>query len=339
MRKNITLTGITTTGTPHLGNYVGAIRPAIRSSDKKDHKSFFFLADYHALIKNHDRELVYASTKQVAACWLALGLNTDNVFFYRQSDIPEIAELAWILNCMTAKGLMNRSHAYKSAVQTNIEKGEDSDLGITMGLFSYPILMAADILLFQADKVPVGRDQIQHVEMARDIAQRFNHVYGKIFQLPEVAIDENIDTLVGLDGKKMSKSYNNTIPIFSSENQLKKNINKIKTNLLEPGQPKNPADSIVFQFWKAFASKAQTDEMREKFRNGISWGEAKSELFELINEQLLEPRKRYNQLISEPKKIETLLIEGAERAREISRPFIKKVREAVGIKTLIKPNK
>ncbi len=334
MEKKITLTGITTTGTPHLGNYVGAIRPAVISSRRANEKSFFFLADYHALIKNNDKNLIYTSTKEVAASWLALGLDTDNAIFYRQSDIPEIAELAWILNCVTAKGLMNRSHAYKNAVQNNVEGNEDTDYGITMGLFSYPVLMAADILLFEASVVPVGRDQIQHVEMARDIAQRFNHIYGQTFRLPEVKIDQNVDTLVGLDGRKMSKSYNNTIPIFGSEKQLKKSINKIKTNLLEPGQPKDPDDSIIFQFWKAFAPQPQIDEMRNKFLDGISWGEAKKELFNLINSELAEPREKYNQLMAHPEKIESLLIEGAYKAREISLPFIKEIRKAVGITTL-----
>ncbi len=334
MEKSIILTGITTTGTPHLGNYVGAIRQAIKSSRYSNQTSFFFLADYHALIKSKDKNLVYNSTTAVAASWLALGLNTDNTIFYRQSDIPEITELTWILNCVTAKGLMNRSHAYKSAVQINYENKEDVDFGVTMGLFSYPILMAADILLFRANTVPVGRDQIQHVEMARDIAQRFNHLYGKFFELPQARIDQNIDTLIGLDGRKMSKSYNNIIPIFATEKQLKKSINKIKTNLLEPGQPKDPQDSLVFQFWKAFGSEKQIKEMRQKFKTGISWGDAKQELFELINKDLAEPREKYNQLIAEPKKIESLLKEGAQKAREISLPFMKEIREAVGLKTL-----
>ena len=334
MEKKVTLTGITTTGTPHLGNYVGAIRPALISIRLSQEISYFFLADYHALIKNNDKNLIYTSTTEVAASWLALGLDTENAVFYRQSDIPEIAELAWILSCVTAKGLMNRSHAYKSAVQNNIEGNEDTDYGITMGLFTYPVLMAADILLFKASVVPVGRDQIQHVEMARDIAQRFNHIYGQIFPLPEVKIDQNVDILVGLDGRKMSKSYNNTIPIFGSEKQLKKSINKIKTNLLEPGQPKDPDDSIVFQFWKAFAGQPQIDEMRNKFLNGISWGEAKKELFNLINTELAEPREKYNQLMAQPEKIESLLIEGALKARKISSPFIKEIRKAVGINTL-----
>ena len=276
MTKKRVLTGITTSGTPHLGNYVGAIRPAIQESLSGDCDSFFFLADYHALIKCQDPELVHKSTLEIASSWLALGLNPDHVTFYRQSDIPEITELTWILTCMTAKGLVNRAHAYKSAVQLNGINGEDSDFGINMGLFSYPILMAADILMFNADVIPVGRDQVQHIEMARDIGQRFNHHYGNYFTLPNAKVDDELSVLNGLDGRKMSKSYQNTIPLFLEEKQLRKHINKIKTNLLEPGEPKNPDDSTVFQIWRAFASVEKSDEMRKDFANGIAWGEAKS---------------------------------------------------------------
>ena len=222
MSKKRVLTGITTSGTPHLGNYVGAIRPAIEASQSGEFESFFFLADYHALIKAQDPDLVHRSTLEIAAAWLALGLDTDNVTFYRQSDIPEIPELTWLLTCMTAKGMMNRAHAYKASVQANIEAGEDEDMAITMGLFSYPILMAADILMFNAHHIPVGRDQIQHVEMARDIAQRFNHHYGEHFVLPAAQVDDDVAILQGLDGRKMSKSYGNTIPLFLGEKQLKK---------------------------------------------------------------------------------------------------------------------
>ena len=221
MTKKRVLTGITTSGTPHLGNYVGAIRPAIQESLSGDCDSFFFLADYHALIKCQDPELVHKSTLEIASSWLALGLNPDQVTFYRQSDIPEITELTWILTCMTAKGLVNRAHAYKSAVQLNGINGEDSDFGINMGLFSYPILMAADILMFNADVIPVGRDQIQHIEMARDIGQRFNHHYGNYFTLPNAKVDDELSVLNGLDGRKMSKSYGNTIPLYLSEKQLR----------------------------------------------------------------------------------------------------------------------
>ena len=334
MSQKRVLTGITTSGTPHLGNYVGAIRPAIAASQDSSIESFFFLADYHALIKCQDPEAVHQSTLEIAAAWLALGLDPEQVVFYRQSDIPEIPELTWFLTCMTAKGLMNRSHAYKAAVQANQEAGEDDDLAITMGLFSYPTLMAADILMFNASDIPVGRDQIQHVEMARDIAQRFNHHYGEHFVLPTAKVDDNVAVLQGLDGRKMSKSYNNTIPLFLTEKKLKKHINKIKTNLLEPDEPKDPDESAVFQLLQAFATKQQTADMRQKFAEGIAWGEAKKQLFELINGQLAEPRERYNQLIESPAEVEKILQKGGERARQHSAALIAKVRKSVGIRPL-----
>lgn len=334
MGKDRILTGITTTGTPHLGNYVGAIRPAVIASKSQDIESFYFLADYHALIKCQNPDEIHRSTLEIAASWMALGLDTDNAIFYRQSDIPEIPQLTWLLSCMTAKGLMNRSHAYKAAVQDNEAANEDADFGITMGLFSYPVLMAADILLFNAGKIPVGRDQIQHVEMARDIAQRFNHHYGEHFVLPEALVDDNVALLQGLDGRKMSKSYGNAIPLFVSEKQLKKHINKIITNLLEPGEPKDPDSSAVFQIWQAFASPEQSREMRNEFARGIAWGEAKKRLFELVNKELAPARARYEELLDAPQEVEAVLQAGARRAREISQPFIAKLRRAVGIRPL-----
>ncbi|BFM11510.1 tryptophan--tRNA ligase [Simiduia litorea] len=335
MSKQRILTGITTTGTPHLGNYVGAIRPAIEASHDSNNLSFYFLADFHALIKCHDPALVHQSTREIAATWLALGLNTDNVVFYRQSDVPEIPELCWMLNCMAAKGLMNRAHAYKASVAANEEAGEDPDFGVTMGLYSYPVLMAADILMFNANKVPVGKDQIQHVEMARDIAARFNHHYGTHFVLPEATVDDDVAVLQGLDGRKMSKSYGNTIPLFLDEKPLKKHINKVKTNLLEPGEPKDTADSTVFQLWQAFATPEQTQYMREQFAAGIAWGEAKKQLHELINGQLCEAREKYAELLSNPTHIENELQKGAEKARSYSVPFLKELRSAVGIKPIV----
>ncbi len=334
MSKQRILTGITTTGTPHLGNYVGAIRPAIVASQAAEVQSFYFLADFHALIKCQDPAQVHQSTREIAATWLALGLDTNNAIFYRQSDVPEIPQLCWILTCMAAKGLMNRAHAYKAAVDANLEAGEDPDYGITMGLYSYPVLMAADILMFNANKVPVGKDQIQHIEMARDIAARFNHHYGEHFALPEAQVDENVAVLQGLDGRKMSKSYGNTIPLFLPEKQLKKSINKIITNLLEPGQPKDPDTSTVFQIWQAFATETQTAEMRQAFADGIAWGEAKRQLFELINGQLAEARERYEGLLANPGHIEDVLQAGADKARAYSQPMLEKVRSAVGIKAL-----
>jgi tryptophanyl-tRNA synthetase len=331
MSKQRVLTGITTTGTPHLGNYVGAIRPAIAASTAADTESFLFLADYHALIKCQDPAVVRQSSKEIAATWLALGLDTERAVFYRQSDIPEITELTWVLCCNAAKGLMNRAHAYKAAVQANEEAGEDPDFGVTMGLFSYPVLMAADILMFGAHKVPVGRDQIQHVEMARDIAQRFNHNFAPLFTLPEAVVEDHVAVLQGLDGRKMSKSYNNTIPLFLPEKQLRKAINKIKTNLLEPGEPKDPDDSTVFQVWSAFAAPEETARMRREFVQGIAWGEAKKQLFELVNDTLAAARERYFQLMDDPGHIEQVLKRGAERARAFSTPLLAQVREAVGI--------
>ncbi|MFN2328761.1 MAG: tryptophan--tRNA ligase [Chromatocurvus sp.] len=334
MSEQRVLTGITTTGTPHLGNYVGAIRPAIAASTQPDQQSFFFLADYHALIKCQDPEQVRRSSLEIAATWLAFGLDTDRAIFYRQSDIPEIPELTWILNCNAAKGLMNRAHAYKAAVQANEEAGEDPDFGITMGLFCYPVLMAADILMFGAQRIPVGRDQIQHVEMARDIAQRFNHNFAEVFTLPEAVVDDNGAVLQGLDGRKMSKSYNNTIPLFDTQKRLQKSINRIKTNLLEPGEPKSTDDSALFQIWAAFADDSETVRMRQAFADGIAWGEAKKQLFELVNDHLAPARDYYLELMDDPGHIESVLQKGAQRAREYSAPLMQQVREAVGIASM-----
>jgi tryptophanyl-tRNA synthetase len=332
MTKATVLTGITTTGTPHLGNYVGAIRPAIAASKNENVAPFYFLADYHALIKCQEPDRVRQSSLEIAATWLALGLDTSNAVFYRQSDVPEILELTWILTCVTAKGLMNRAHAYKASVAENEQGGEkDPDKGVTMGLFSYPILMAADILMFKADKVPVGKDQIQHIEMARDIAARFNHIYGEHFTLPEAVVEEHGATLLGLDGRKMSKSYNNTIPLFEPEKKLRKLINKIKTNSLEPGEPKDPDTCTLFSIYQAFATKAEVSEIRQRYADGIGWGEMKQVLFEYINEHITPARERYEALMQAPDHIEQQLQEGARKARAISIPFLKELRDAVGI--------
>jgi tryptophanyl-tRNA synthetase len=288
MSKRTVLTGITTTGTPHLGNYVGAIKPAIQASHGEGIQSCYFLADYHALIKCRDPGVVHQSTLEIAATWLALGL----------------------------------------------EKGEDADFAIAMGLFSYPVLMAADILMFNAHDVPVGRDQVQHLEMARDIAQRFNHFFGEHFVLPEAVIDDNVAVLPGQDGRKMSKSYNNTIPLWLPEKKLRKSIMRIVTNSLEPGEPKQTEDSALFAIYSAFASVAQREEMERAFRDGIAWGAAKQQCFELINSELSEARLIYEELISNPSRIEIQLQRGAERAREIAVPFMKQLRSAVGIRPL-----
>lgn len=340
-QKERILTGITTTGTPHLGNYVGAIRPAINASKNQDNEVFYFMADFHALIKSQDPEAVHQSSMEIAATWLALGLDTENATFYRQSDIPEIPQLTWILNCVCAKGLLNRAHAYKGAVDANVAEGEDPDKAVTMGLFSYPVLMAADILMFGAKKVPVGRDQIQHIEMARDMGQRFNHIYAKkepLFILPEAMVDDNVALLQGLDGRKMSKSYGNTIPLFLPEKKLQKSINKIVTNLQEPGEPKDTETSAVFQIYQAFANAEQTAEMRQAYADGIGWGDAKKRLFNLINEEIGEARERYNDLLSRPADIEDILQQGAQKARAISVPMLEKVRDAVGLRSFNVPH-
>ncbi len=332
MSKQTWLTGITTSGTPHLGNYVGAIRPAVEASRNAEHEGFYFLADYHAMIKNQDPGLLRQSRQEISAAWIALGLDTDHATFYRQSDIPEIMELTWMLTCLTAKGLMNRAHAYKAVVQENVvSEAADPDKGITMGLFSYPILMSADILMFKATHVPVGRDQIQHLEMARDIAQRFNHHYGDLFVLPQVVVEERASVLAGLDGRKMSKSYGNTIPLFDTAKKLRKSIMKIKTNSQEPGEPKDPDGNTVFEIYRAFATDEQTAQMRDAFAAGIGWGDAKQRLFELVDAVLSEPRERYNELMADPAQVDTILAHGAEKARETSRPYLQQLREAVGI--------
>ena len=334
MSKRTVLTGITTTGTPHLGNYVGAIKPCIEASHEDDVNSYYFLADYHSLVKNKDPGKMRQSTLEIAATWLALGLDTDRAAFYRQSDIPEIPELTWIITCSTAKGLMNRAHAYKAVVAENVEAGEDPDFAINMGLFSYPILMAADILMFGSTHVPVGKDQIQHLEMARDIAQRFNHHYGEILVLPEAVTSEHVAVLPGKDGRKMSKSYNNTIPLWLPEKKLRKAIMQIVTNSLEPGEPKGLDDSALYAIYAAFADEQQRAEMRQAYADGIAWGEAKQRTFELINGELAEARERYKQLVAHPARIEETLVEGAAKARAFATPYLARIREAVGLKSL-----
>ena len=335
MTQEIYLTGITTTGTPHIGNYVGAIRPSIAASKDPEKKNYYFLADFHALAKNEDPDKISQSTLEIAAAWLALGMDTKNSVFYRQSDIPEIPELTWILTSMTAKGLMNRAHSYKAAVQANIENGDkDPDKGITMALYSYPILMAADILLFRSTKVPVGRDQKQHVEMARDIAQRFNHHYGDILVLPQPVIDDHTAVLAGLDGRKMSKIYNNTIPLFAPEKKLRKFIMKIKTNSLEPGEPKDIEGSTLFDIYKAFATAEETAAVEKQFAEGIAWGAMKQQLFEYINDHIGPTREEYDRLIADPSIVEAELQKGAQRAREVATPYMDKIRSAIGIRRL-----
>ena len=328
------LTGITTSGTPHLGNYVGAIRPAVRASLAAGVESFYFLADYHALIKVGEPARIQRSTLEIAATWLAAGLDPERVIFYRQSDVPEIPELTWLLTCVTGKGLLNRAHAYKASVDKNVAAGSDPDADVTAGLFMYPVLMAADILMFKAHKVPVGRDQIQHIEMARDIAQSFNHLYGESLVLPEAVIEASVATLPGLDGRKMSKSYDNTIALFAPREQLKKQIAGILTDSRAPGEPKACEGSALFEIYQAFASAEETDALRVAYAEGIAWGDAKALLFERIDREVAPMRAHYEALMSEPAKIEATLQAGALRARALATPFMATLRQSVGLRNL-----
>jgi tryptophanyl-tRNA synthetase len=328
------LTGITTSGTPHLGNYVGAVRPTVRASRLPHVDSFYFLADYHALIKVGDPARVQRSTLEIAATWLACGLDPEAVTFYRQSDIPEIPELTWLLTCVSGKGMLNRAHAYKASVDKNTAAGTDPDAGVTAGLFMYPVLMAADILMFNAHQVPVGRDQIQHIEMARDIAASFNHLYGEHFTLPEAAIEEHVATLPGLDGRKMSKSYDNTIPLFVPREQLRKLIMGIVTDSRAPGEPKDTEGSALFQIYQAFASPEETAALAQAYASGIAWGEAKQALFERLDQEIAPMRTVYEELLRNPTALEKTLKMGAEKARAIASPFTQRLRHAVGLRPL-----
>ncbi len=335
MSKTRVLTGITTSGTPHLGNYVGAIRPAIATSRMPGVESFYFLADYHALVKTSEPARVQRSTLEIAAAWLACGLDPQSVWFYRQSDIPEITELTWLVTCVAGKGLLNRAHAYKASVDRNRAEGEDDDAGISAGLFMYPVLMAADILLFNAHKVPVGRDQVQHIEMARDFGQRFNHLYGDHFNMPEAAIEEQVATLPGLDGRKMSKSYDNTIPMFAPRAELKKLIAGILTDSRAPGEAKDTEGSALFQIYQAFATPDETTAMRQAYAEGIGWGDAKQKLFERIDAEVSPLREQYEALIAKPAAIEAILRDGAQRLRiSHATPAMQALRGAVGLRDL-----
>ncbi|HQZ56969.1 MAG TPA: tryptophan--tRNA ligase [Ottowia sp.] len=328
------MTGITTSGTPHLGNYVGAIRPAVRASRQPGVQSFYFLADYHALIKCDDPARVQRSTLEIAASWLAAGLDPEHVTFYRQSDIPEIPELTWLLTCVTGKGLLNRAHAYKAMLDKNAAAGADPDSDVTAGLFMYPVLMAADILMFKAHQVPVGRDQIQHIEMARDIAASFNHLYGEHLVPPEALIDEHVALLPGLDGRKMSKSYDNVIALFGPREQLRRQIMSIVTDSRAPGEPKDTEGSALYAIYRAFADDAEAADFARAFADGIGWGDAKQRLFERIDAEMGPMRERYQHLMAHPGEVETLLRRGADKARALATPLMRELRQAVGLRAL-----
>jgi tryptophanyl-tRNA synthetase len=331
------LTGITTTGTPHLGNYVGSIRAAVRASRRPGVRSFYFLADYHALIKCDDPARIQRSTLEIAASWLAAGLDPEQVTFYRQSDIPEIPELTWLLTCVTGKGVLNRAHAYKAMLDRNAATGADPDTDVTAGLFMYPVLMAADILMFSAHQVPVGRDQIQHIEMARDMAASFNHLYGEHLVPPEALIDDNVALLPGLDGRKMSKSYDNTIALFGPREQMRRQIMGIVTDSRAPGEPKATEGSALYQIYRAFAADDEAAAFARAFADGIAWGDAKQQLFERIEREIGPMRARYEHLVTHPEEVEAALQAGARKARAIAAPFMRTLRHAVGLRPLEAP--
>lgn len=332
MTHKVALTGIKPTGTPHIGNWLGAIRPGLTLAETPGTRAIYFIADYHALTAVQEPAALRHMTYDVAATWLALGLDPERTLIYRQSDIPEVFELSWILACMTTKGWMNKAHAYKAAVDRNQAAGEtDLDVGINIGVYTYPVLMAADILLFDSDVVPVGKDQVQHIEIARDIAQRVNHLYGEVLKLPEAHVVDNVAIVPGLDGRKMSKSYGNVIPLFLPPKQLRKVINRIVTDSTPPEVPKDPESSHIFQIYRAIASAAETDALAARYRAGIGWGEAKAALFDVLDAGLAPARERYAALMADTAQIDRVLADGAQRARVIAGQTLSRVRAAIGI--------
>jgi tryptophanyl-tRNA synthetase len=338
MMKRI-LTGITASGTPHIGNYIGAIKPAIDMAKNPSYDCHYFVADYHSLVKLWDPIKRRQYIHEISAAWLALGLDIETATLYRQSDVPETFEIYWILTSLTAKGLLNRAHAYKALVAENLAQppleglhDPDPDAGITMGLFNYPMLMAADILTPKAELIPVGKDQIQHIEIARDIGARFNHIYGETFPLPEALIDDTVPILPGLDGRKMSKSYGNTIPLFAPEKELQKLINKIKTNSQPPEEPKNPEGCPLLQIYRCFATASNVEELIHRYHQGIGWGEVKKILFEAVNQHLSAPRQEYLRLLDTPQEIERALKIGAEKARTLAKATLEEMKDKIGMR-------
>ena len=328
--KKIALSGIKPTGTLHIGNYLGMIKPAFDLIE--NYQTLYFVADYHALTTLKDKLRLNRYVYDVAATLLALGLDPQKVIFFRQSDIPQIFEFTWILSCFTAKGLLNRAHAYKAAVETNINDGKQPDADINAGLFNYPVLMAADILLYGSHFVPVGQDQRQHVEIARDIAVALNHLYEEVLTVPEALIQERVMTIPGVDGRKMSKNYNNTIPIFSDPDTLRKQVMRIVTDSKRPEDPKNPDECSVYSIFKYFASPEAIESRHKAYLNGgLAYSEIKQELFELLNDFFGRRRDTYLQLRDDKHHLDHILNQGAESARAIAGPVLENVRRAIGI--------
>ena len=330
--KQIALTGLKPSGAPHIGNYLGMLKPSLELAEK--FQALYFIPDYHALTTVRDRKQLADLTYQAAATWLALGLNPDEGIIYRQSDIPEVFELAWALSCFTAKGLLNRAHAYKAIVDDNIAAGREADKNINIGLFTYPVLMAADILLFGTHFVPVGLDQQQHLEITRDVALTFNKNYGNVLTIPEAVIRKEVMTIPGTDGRKMSKSYNNVIPIFAPPDQVLKPVKRIVTDSKRPEEPKDPDECNIFAIYQHFAEADAVAAKRQLYlEGGLAYGAMKQELFELLDSAFADKRDRYNALMNNTDELDRILENGAEKARAIAAPIMAKVRKAIGVST------
>lgn len=330
MKKRV-LTGIKPTGYAHLGNYFGAIKQAIELSKNPDYECFYFIADNHALTTLKSAQEMKEYTYNIACTWLACGLDPEKVVFYRQTDVPEVFHLSWILSNVTPKGLMNRAHAYKAKVEENTANGTDIDSGVNMGLYNYPILMAADILLFGSNYVPVGLDQKQHIEIARDIAEAFNKKYGETFVIPEGLYEKDVSVLVGLDGRKMSKSYNNTIQLFTDEKTLQKSINRIVTDSRLPGEPKDE-DCTLALLYKTFATEEQYKNFAQELKNGLGWGEAKKQLFALANEYIKPMREKFYYYMENKHLVDEILLKGAQKARVVAEKYYQKTLKNIGVK-------
>lgn len=319
------LTGIQSTGRPHLGNLLGAIIPAVEFSKASDHESLYFIADMHSLTSIRDAEVLRHNTYSVAASWLAFGFDTDKHIFYRQSDVPMVTELTWYLNCFAPFPMLANAHSFK-------DKSNRRGLAdVNAGLFTYPVLMAADILMYEANFVPVGKDQIQHLEITRDIASAFNHVYGETFVLPEAKTDETVMTVPGLNGEKMSKSYGNIIDVFEADKPLRKTIMSIITDSTPLEEPKDTESDTVFKLYSLLASPEEIETMRQNYSiGGYGYGHAKQALYELIIRKYAKERELFSYYMNNLPEIDKKLHEGAEKAKAIARPVLQRVRQKLG---------
>ena len=323
----LTITGIKPTGRPHLGNYLGMMQPALELA--RPGEALFFVADYHALTIP-PAEQVRERVLDLAATLIAFGLDTERNILYRQSDLPELCELTWILGCTCPKGLLNRAHAYKAAVADNEARGRAADQGIGAGLFSYPVLMAADILAHRAEAVPVGRDQRQHVEIARDVAESFNRIYGPVLVVPEAVVDERVMTVPGLDGRKMSKSYGNQIPLSAAPDEIRRLVSRIVTDSRTAAEPKQP--DTILALYRSVAPEADACDLERRYRaGGVGYAEAKAMLAEAVERLLAPARQRHAELMADQQGLKDILARGAERARASAAPVLRAVRAVTGL--------